>query len=63
MVLTTLHPAPLFSDSKFNPKNSPSLWFSPEVDGHQRQREHIYIIYMQSVYNLLQNSQEMSGQW
>lgn len=63
MVLTTLHPAPLFS--KFNPKSSPSLWFSPEVDGHQGQKEHTYIytIYMQSVYNLLQNSQEMSGQW
>lgn len=61
MVLTTRHPACLFS--KFNPKNSPSLWFSPEGDGHQGQEEHVYTIYMQSVYNLLQNSQEMSGQW
>lgn len=32
--LTTLHSAPLFSDSKFVPKNSPSLWFSPEAEGH-----------------------------
>lgn len=62
MVLTTLHPPPLFSDSKFNRKNSPSLWLSPEVDGHQGQREHMHTIYMQLVHNL-QNSQEMSGQW
>lgn len=59
----SLHPPPLFSDSKFNTKNSPSLWLSPEVDGYQGQREHIHTIYMQLAHNLLQNSQEMSGHW